>query len=194
MVARTRSQTARAQRCRGTGGCHTRSSTGRLQCVTQCRWRCSVAECRNTAVCNSPPLVGAKRGDFCEPCTALLACAPVLRAETGECGVCLEVKQLYVLPMCKIHKTCAGCSRRILYGTLPEPGASAHMTVEQTIAFIEDNMHILLHRQTCPFCPATDGRSPAHKLRDIRAGGGKASGYLKETVERGLELLNYFDR
>jgi len=117
MVARTRSQTAGAQRCRGTGGCHTRSSTGRLQCVTQCRWRCSVAECRNTAVCTSPPLVGAKRGDFCEPCTALLACAPVLRAETGECGVCLEVKQLYVLPMCKIHKTCAGCSRRILYGT-----------------------------------------------------------------------------
>lgn len=139
-------------------------------------------------MCKSPPLIGAKRGDCCEPCTALLACARVAAAGTGECGICLEPgKQLVRMPMCRTHTACTACTRRILFGTLPVLTAPT-LTPPELVDFLDENLGLLLHRQECPFCRARDGRDTATKLRDIRAGGGKVHGYLKETVERGLGL------
>lgn len=71
---------------------------------------------------------------------------------------------------------------------------SPTFTIRQTMTFIEENMNVLLHRQACPFCRARDGRSPGTKLRDIRAGGSKTDGYLKETVKRGLEIMMHYTR
>lgn len=144
--------------------------------------------CPNVAMCKSAALAGERRGDYCEACAALLACAPVVRSGRGACHICLEQdKDLVVLPMCNRHSACTGCARRILFGTLPIlTGPSP--TAMQTLEFLETNIDVLLHKQECPFCRAVDQRSASTKLRDMRAGGGKASGYMKNIVERGLTL------
>lgn len=146
------------------------------------------AVCPNAAMCKSPPLHGNQRGDYCELCTALLGCARVVSVGKGSCHICLENdKNLVLLPMCNRHSACTGCTRRLLFGTMPIL-AGPNPTAMQTIEFLETNIDVMLHKQQCPFCRATDKRPPATKLRDMRAGGGKARGYIKHIVERGLTM------
>lgn len=63
------------------------------------------------------------------------------------------------------------------------------LTALETIEFLESNMEQLLHKHYCPFCRAKDTRTSAQKMRDMRAGGGKAAGYLKQIVERGHGMI-----
>lgn len=188
-MARTRLQTKRAQTCKGAGKCFRRKRGGELERVLPCNHGCTATICKNAHMCKSPPLAGACRGDFCEPCTALLACAEVPAAGRGPCGICLEDDQdLVFAPMCAAHKLCTSCARRILFGTLPVLKAPT-LTALETIEFLESNMEQLLHKHYCPFCRAKDTRTSAQKMRDMRAGGGKAAGYLKQIVERGHGMI-----
>lgn len=172
----------RTRSAAGKGRCGRKSGARRQQRHT---W---ASVCPNVAMCKSAPLAGDRRGDYCEVCTALLACAPVVSAGSGQCHICLEQDvALVTLPMCNRHSACTGCARRILFGTMPVlTGPSP--TAMQTLEFLETNINVLLHKQECPFCRGTDQRSASTKLRDMRAGGGKATGYIKNIVERGLTL------
>ena len=178
-----------ASNCRGAGKCFRRTSTGRVERILQCSYNCTAVLCKNSHMCKSPPLVGSNRGEFCEPCTALLACAEVPATGKGHCGICMEDDQeLVEMPTCKIHNLCTTCARRLLFGTLPVL-TTPTLSARETLTVIQSNMDKLLHKHYCPFCRAADTRTSSQKMRDIRAGGGKASGYLKQIVERGHNMI-----
>ena len=138
--------------------------------------------CANASVCGGD--AGAR--EFCQLCSALMACRRLPLVGRGECGVCYDTRPLYRLPMCS-HTLCATCTREIMLGTTPAP-----TTGEGVADFIETNMARMLHQQRCPFCRLSVSTSIGTRLRDIRAHNRGTRGPLLAFVIAGLELVMEF--
>ena len=64
------------------------------------------------------------------------------------------------------------------------------MTPIQLVNFIQEDGEKLWHAQRCPFCNATDQRTPAQRYRDMRCRGNGTQGHaLRDWVAAGLEIL-----